>query len=138
MFNFIKKVSRGSKTTLLLQEMLFPHIEKSSLMVQMPAKEIKELVDSLYREALMQYDFNDPKKDHSELVRVGYVLKYGLDTYGTNRSARLFVSSLWRTLTDVILEIEMSGKEARALETLKASEKKYDQIIQQGLDGFKS
>lgn len=134
LFNFFNKVNQGSKTVLLLQELLLPEFEKH--MMCPSGEEAVELVRSLYKEALEANDFNALKLEGKEWTGAGICLSYGLNRLSKSRSGRPIAYALSSALFEVTSQLEWQNFDPDYVSRFKAVEREFRQVVDLGIDGF--
>jgi hypothetical protein len=137
MFRFLKKLSRGVKTSQLLQELLVPRL-LDSYVTSPNEKHALALTRILYTEALLQFDFNQIDYDGEELTRVGVVLAYNLKSLSRSRASRNVACAIRQTLDFVILQLKLADFDKSKVEEFELVRSEFHEIVDLGIDGFVS
>ena len=137
MFRFLKKLSRGVKTSQLLQELLVPRL-LDSYVTSPNEKHALALTRILYTEALLQFDFNQFDFEGEELTRVGVVLAYSLKSLSRDRASRNVACAIRQTLDFVILQLKLADFDKSKVEEFELVRSEFNEIVDLDLDGFVS
>jgi len=137
MFRFLKKLSRGVKTSQLLQELLVPRL-LDSFITSPNEKHALAVTRILYTEALLEFDFNQFDFEGEELTRVGVVLAYSLKSLSRDRASRNVAYAIRQTLDFVILQLKLADFDKSKVEEFELVRSEFYEIVDLGIDGFVS
>ena len=136
LFNFFKKVNKGSKTLLKLQELLLPELSQL-LMFQIGGGAL-EATRALYQDALHKIDVNDLDVEGEELTRVGIILALELNLISNRRSERSVAFAISTALNNVILLLELGEYDKEYVKTFKTAQAEFQSNVALGIEGFSS
>ena len=136
LFNFFKKVNKGSKTLIKLQELLLPELSQL-LMFQIGGGAL-EATRALYQDALHKIDVNDLDVEGEVLTRVGIILALELNLISNRRSERSVAFAISTALNNVILLLEFCEYDKEYVKTFKTAQAEFQSNVALGIEGFSS